>query len=129
MTKYGKITTGLLAVWFVAVFSASAAHLFKNDSAQVGLGVAVAALAPVIVFSLWFAASQEFRNFALSLNSFADGVELIGHRLDRGRIDAARADGLAVWRDVGENVVGVSRTVVARLRGGRLAAEHGDVIV
>jgi hypothetical protein len=68
MTKYGKITTGLLAVWFVAVFSASAAHLFKNDSAQVGLGVAVAALAPVIVFSLWFAASQEFRNFALSLN-------------------------------------------------------------
>ncbi|HEY6385794.1 MAG TPA: hypothetical protein VIX91_08955 [Candidatus Acidoferrum sp.] len=68
MTKYGKITTGLLAVWFVAVFSASRAHLFKNDSAQFGLGVAVAALAPVIVFSLWFAASEEFRNFALLLN-------------------------------------------------------------
>lgn len=68
MSKYGKITAGLLAVWFVAVFSASAAHLFKNESAQFGLGIAVAALAPMIVFSLWFVASEGFRKFALSLN-------------------------------------------------------------
>ena len=68
MTKYGKITAGLLVVWFAVVFSASAVHLFKNGSAQFGLGVAVAALAPMIVFSLWFAASEGFRNFALSLN-------------------------------------------------------------
>ena len=68
MTKYGKITAVLLAVWFVVVFSASALHIFENGSAQFGLGVAVAALAPLIVFSLWFAASQGFRNFALSLN-------------------------------------------------------------
>jgi hypothetical protein len=68
MTKYGKITVGLLAVWFVAAFSASAAHLFENGSAQFGFGIAIAALAPMIVFSLWFAASEGFRSFALSLN-------------------------------------------------------------
>ena len=68
MSKYGKITAGLLAVWFVAVFWASAAHLFLNPLAQFGVGVAVAATVPLIVFSLWFAASEGFRNFALSLN-------------------------------------------------------------
>ena len=83
MTKYGKITTVLLTVWFAAVFSTSAAHLFKNGSAQFGLGVAVAALAPMIVFSVWFAASEGFRNFVLSLNptiltSVGAGVEDYG---------------------------------------------------
>ena len=68
MTKYGKITAVLLVVWFVGVFSASALQLFENQSNRFGLGVAVAALAPLIVFSLWFAASEGFRNFALSLN-------------------------------------------------------------
>jgi hypothetical protein len=68
MSKYGKITAGLLVVWFVAVFWASAAHLFLNPLAQFGVGVAVAATVPLIVFSLWFAASEGFRNFALSLN-------------------------------------------------------------
>jgi hypothetical protein len=68
MSKYGKITAGLLVVWFVAVFWASAAHLFLNPLAQFGVGVAVAATVPLIVFSLWFAASEAFRNFALSLN-------------------------------------------------------------
>jgi hypothetical protein len=68
MTKYGKITAVLLAVWFVAVFSASAAHIFVNGSAQFGFGVAVAASAPLIAFSLWFTTSEGFRNFTLSLN-------------------------------------------------------------
>jgi hypothetical protein len=68
MTKYGKITAVLLVVWFVGVFSASALQLFENQSNRFGLGVAVAALAPLIVFSLWFAASGGFRNFSLSLN-------------------------------------------------------------
>jgi hypothetical protein len=68
MSKYGKITAGLLAVWFIAVFWASAAHLFLNPLAQFGVGVAVSATVPLIVFSLWFAVSEGFRNFALSLN-------------------------------------------------------------
>ena len=68
MSKYGKITAGLLAVWFAAVLWASAAHLFLNPLAQFGVGVAVAAVVPLIVFSLWFAGSEGFRHFALSLN-------------------------------------------------------------
>lgn len=68
MNKYGKIVAGLLVVWFVTVLSASALHLFTNGSGRFGLGVAVASLTPMVVFSLWFAASQEFRNFTLSLN-------------------------------------------------------------
>jgi hypothetical protein len=68
MSKYGNITAGLLVVWFVAVFWASAAHLFLNPLAQFGVGVAVAATVPLIVFSLWFAASEGFRNFALSVD-------------------------------------------------------------
>jgi hypothetical protein len=68
MSKYGKITAGLLAVWFISVFWASAAHLFLNPLAQFGVGVAVAATVPLIVFSLWFASSEGFRNFTLSLD-------------------------------------------------------------
>lgn len=68
MNKYGKIIAGLLVVWFVTVLSASALDLFKNGSGRFGLGVAVASLTPMVVFSLWFAVSEEFRRFALSLN-------------------------------------------------------------
>jgi hypothetical protein len=68
MNKYGKITAALLVVWFVTILTASALDLFKNGSGRFGLGVALAALAPMVVFSLWFAASEEFRQFAMSLN-------------------------------------------------------------
>jgi hypothetical protein len=68
MNKYGKISAGLLVVWFVSVLSASALDLFKNGSGRFGLGVAVASLTPMVVFSLWFAGTEEFRRFTLSLN-------------------------------------------------------------
>lgn len=68
MKNYGKLTAGLLSGWFLFVLSASALHLFKNDANRIGLGVAIAALTPIVVFSLWFAASERFRLFALSLN-------------------------------------------------------------
>ena len=68
MNKYGKFTAALLLVWFVTVLSASALDVFKNGTGRFGLGIAVAALTPMVVFSLWFAVSQEFRQFALSLN-------------------------------------------------------------
>src|SRR6266436_3197178 len=66
--NYKKVTTGIIFGWFVFALSASALHLFKNDSNRIGLAVAIAALTPIIVFSLWFAASAGFRQFALSLN-------------------------------------------------------------
>jgi len=65
---YGKLTPGLIAGWFLFALSASALHVFENESNRVGLAVALAALTPIVVFSLWFAASEKFRQFALSLN-------------------------------------------------------------
>jgi hypothetical protein len=68
MKNYGKLTIGLIAGWFFLALSASALHLFQNDANRIGLAVALAAVTPMIVFSLWFASSEGFRRFALSLN-------------------------------------------------------------
>jgi hypothetical protein len=68
MKNYAKFTIGLIIVWFVFAWSASALHLFQNNANRIGLAVAFAAGTPIVVFSLWFAASQNFRRFALSLN-------------------------------------------------------------
>jgi len=69
MNNYGKLTAWLIAGWFMVALSASALHLFKNDSNRVGLAVGLAALTPIVVFSLWSATSERFRQFTLSLNS------------------------------------------------------------
>ena len=66
--NYKKVTIGIIVSWFVFALSASAMHLFRNDANRIGLAVAVAAVTPIIVFSLWFAASAGFRQFALTLN-------------------------------------------------------------
>ena len=68
MKNYGKLTIGIIVVWFIFALSASALHLFQNDANRIGVEVAIAALAPIVVFSLWFAVSERFRQFALSLN-------------------------------------------------------------
>ena len=68
MSNYGKTITGLVVLWFVAVLSASASHLFENGAGRFGATVALAALTPLVVFSIWFAASEGFRRFAFSLN-------------------------------------------------------------
>jgi hypothetical protein len=68
MKNYAKLTIGLIVGWFIFAVYASALHLFKNASGRVGVEVAIAALTPIVVFSLWFAASENFRHFALSLS-------------------------------------------------------------
>jgi hypothetical protein len=68
MKNYGKLITGIIVVWFISVLSASALHVFENDANRIGVEVAIAAVTPIVVFSLWFAVSQKFRQFALSLN-------------------------------------------------------------
>jgi hypothetical protein len=68
MKNYGKLVVGLIVVWLLFALSASAAGLFRNNSNRIGLAVAIAAAAPIVVFSLWFAASQGFRKSVLSLN-------------------------------------------------------------
>jgi hypothetical protein len=66
--NYKKLTTRIMVVWFIFALSASALHLFKNDANRIGLAIAIAAVTPIIVFSLWYAASAGFRQFALSLD-------------------------------------------------------------
>jgi hypothetical protein len=68
MKNYGRFTTRLIIVWFVSALAASALHLFRNDSERVGVAVAIAAMTPILVFALWFAASKGFRQFILSLD-------------------------------------------------------------
>jgi hypothetical protein len=68
MKNYGKLTAGIIAGWFIFALTASALNLFKNASGRVGIAVGIAALIPIAVFSLWFAASKDFRQFALSLS-------------------------------------------------------------
>jgi hypothetical protein len=82
MKNYGKLTAALIAAWFTFALSASALHLFKNQSNSVGVAVGLAALVPIAVFSLWFAASDGFRKFALSLNprtlTYVQSLRVIG---------------------------------------------------
>src|ERR1700730_1908281 len=59
----------------------------------------------------------------------ANSVELIRQSLDGGRIDAAGTDGLTVGSGASKNVIGVNGAVIAGLRGGGLAAEHGNGVV
>jgi hypothetical protein len=66
--KYAKLATGLLVAWAVLSISASALHVFTNNAARLGPAVGLAALIPVVGFSVWFVASPGFRTFAMSLN-------------------------------------------------------------
>jgi hypothetical protein len=66
--SYGRLTAGLIAAWFVFVFSASALQVFKTDPNLPPIALGLVVLAPIIVFLLWFATSAGFRQFALSLN-------------------------------------------------------------
>ena len=68
MKNYGKFIAWLIAVWFLFALSASALHLFENNSNRIGLAVAIAAVTPIVVFFLWLAASESFQRFAFSLN-------------------------------------------------------------
>jgi hypothetical protein len=68
MKNYAKLTIRLIIGWFVFALSASALHVFQNDSNRIGVAVGIAALTPIVAFSLWFAASESFRHFTLTLN-------------------------------------------------------------
>jgi len=68
MKSYGRLASWLIAFWFVLTLIASALHLFRNDSERIGIAVAIAAAAPIVIFGVWIAASKVFREFVLSLN-------------------------------------------------------------
>src|SRR5207253_4291248 len=79
-TRYGRLTAGLIAAWFVFALSASALHLFQTDQLPLTLGLAV--LTPIVAFLLWFATSAGFRQFAMSLNpstlTFVQSWRIVG---------------------------------------------------
>jgi hypothetical protein len=68
MKSYGKLTGALIAGWFGVALVGAALNVFKNAADRIGVAVAIAALTPIVVFSVWFAASESFRQFVLSLN-------------------------------------------------------------
>lgn len=82
MKNYGKITLGVIVAWFVFALTASTLHLFVNPSNGIGAAVGIAATVPLILFAVWFATSEKFREFALSLNpqtlTLIQSVRVIG---------------------------------------------------
>ncbi|MGA8109503.1 MAG: hypothetical protein WB974_08720 [Acidobacteriaceae bacterium] len=68
MSRYAKVTLGLIAAWFVVALAASALHLYKTGPNQPPLAFGVAALTPLVLFFVWFASSRNFRAFTHSLD-------------------------------------------------------------
>lgn len=67
-TGYKKLTLGLIAAWFTFALVAAATGVFTNAANRLGVSIAIAALTPLVIFAVWFAASAGFRRFTLSLN-------------------------------------------------------------
>jgi hypothetical protein len=82
MSKYAKLSAGLLAAWLVFTLSASALHFFVNAPNKPPAAFGLAVLTPVVVFLVWFASSQPFREFVLSLDprgvTLVHGVRIAG---------------------------------------------------
>jgi hypothetical protein len=70
MTKvnYGRLTAGLIAVWFLSALMASALHVFKTPADKPPLPLLLAVLIPLGVFWVWYRSSGSFKAFVLSLN-------------------------------------------------------------
>ena len=117
MKNYGKLTAGLLAAWFLFALSASAAHLFRNDENRFGIQVALAAVLPILIFAIWFAASKEFRQFTLSLNpsilTLAQSWRLIGFTFILLEAHGALPAMFALPAGYGDMFIGATATYVA----------------
>jgi hypothetical protein len=68
MKTYRHIVTALILTWFVAAFAISTLGGFSNAYNRLGVAIAAAALTPLIVFFVWFAASKGFREYTSSLS-------------------------------------------------------------
>jgi len=69
MKAYGKLTTVLIAAWFVFALVGGALGLFQNQANRIGAAVGIAAVMPLVLFAIWFAAFESFRKFTLGLNA------------------------------------------------------------
>jgi hypothetical protein len=68
MKTYSYLITALILLWFVAAAAIAALGGFTNAANRLGVSVAVAALAPLIAFVVWFSASKGFREYIMSLS-------------------------------------------------------------
>ncbi len=68
MSNYAKFIASLVGGWFALSLVASALHLYNTGPGQPPLPLGIAALTPLVVFLVWFAASPRFREFSLSLS-------------------------------------------------------------
>lgn len=115
--NYGKLTASLIAAWFIFALSASAFEWFKNGANRIGIAVGVAAAVPIVVFALWFAASEKFRRSALSLNpqilTSVQTWRIVGFTFlllqSRGGLPAI----FALPAGYGDMFIGVTATLVA----------------
>jgi hypothetical protein len=66
--NYGRVLSGLIALWFVAALTASALHVFSRHPERPPLAMLVAVVTPVAIFTAWYLGSRSFQEFVLSLN-------------------------------------------------------------
>jgi hypothetical protein len=82
MKAYGKFTAGLIVAWFLFALIGGGLGLFQNGANRLGAAVGIAAMVPILVFAVWFAASDAFRQFVLGLNpralTFVQSGRVIG---------------------------------------------------
>jgi hypothetical protein len=82
MKNYGKLLVGLVTVWFVFALSAAVRGVFQNPSNRIGAAVGLAAAVPILLFGLWYTASESFRRYVLSLDpemlNMAQGTRMAG---------------------------------------------------
>ena len=117
MKNYRKLAVGLIAAWFLFALSASALHWFQNDGNRLGIAVAFAAVTPILLFVLWFATSDKFRQFVLSLNpqilTLAQSWRIVGFTFvlleARGILPAI----FALPAGFGDMAIGATATLVA----------------
>ncbi len=67
-TNYGKVLSGVIAFWFVAVLFASALHVFARYPERPPLALLISVLVPITIFTTWYLRSGSFRQYILELN-------------------------------------------------------------
>jgi hypothetical protein len=67
-STYSKLTSRLIAVWFLVALSASALHWIKTPPNGPPIALGIGALLPLFLFGIWYASSQSFRDFCMGLD-------------------------------------------------------------